>query len=828
MASLTDLPPSAPLRAAAPARRGFGAGRLIAGGVALLGLGSALLLWRAVGDWRFGAGFLAGFALIVVAAGLVSRARLSATAEAGGDLDRALLRAALDASDDPAAITDREGRLVSANRAYLDRFGPAATPPLLPGLDPMEEAIAAAGHAAWRDGAADAVLGSDRLRLAVARAGAAEDHLLWRFSEGQGEGRAEAIRLVEGDFGDRLGRAGLMAALIDEQGRVLIANRVFAARATGGAIADCVGRDFAACLYQDEAGLLRFARESAARDPLHLLHVPLDRDDAAGHDIAEGAALVLLFDEPGLVMPDQPLLPTEMHELLAMLPLGLALVDRDGRFLSLNDAFLRAAGLDAASERPIYPGDLVVKEDKGAVADAVRRFAAAKPAAQSAGGPASGSPVLTGDLAVRLRARPDEPVSLTVAAARGLGHAAVLLSLKDGGEENRLKTQVTQANKMQAVGQLAGGVAHDFNNILTAVLGHCDLIMMRHTPGDGDYDDIQQIRHNANRAAGLTRQLLAFSRQQTLRPQVLQLPDVVSEVSNLLRRLVGETMQLVINHGRSLGPVRADPGQLEQVIVNLAVNARDAMPDGGTLTIRTYAVSATEVRRLGSDILPAADYSALAVSDTGTGIAPDVLPKIFEPFFTTKDVGKGTGLGLSTVYGIVKQSGGFIFADSVIGRGTEFVIYLPVFHGEVASEAPVAKAAPAALWGTGSILVVEDEDMVRSVAERALTRQGYTVETAANGEEALELLEAAHAEGRHYDLMVSDVMMPVMDGPTMVGHARRRFPDLPILFMSGYAEEQLRRSIDLDNVAFLPKPFSVQQLAEAARDALARNARTPA
>jgi two-component system cell cycle sensor histidine kinase/response regulator CckA len=412
-------------------------------------------------------------------------------------------------------------------------------------------------------------------------------------------------------------------------------------------------------------------------------------------------------------------------------------------------------------------------------------------------------------------------VSLTVAAVRGMGSAAVLLSLKDSGEETRLKRQVNQANKMQAVGQLAGGIAHDFNNILTALIGHCDLMLMRHTPGDSDYDDIQQIRHNANRAAGLTRQLLAFSRQQTLRPQVVQLPDIVSEVSNLLKRLLGDATRLEINHGRALGPVRADPGQLEQVIVNLAVNARDAMPGGGTITIRTFAVAAAEVRHLSSDILPAGDYTALAVTDTGTGIAPADLPKIFEPFFTTKDVGKGTGLGLSTVYGIVKQSGGFIFADSELGRGTSFVLYLPVFRGEMQAEAPEKPAPAPALWGSGRILLVEDEDMVRSVAERALARQGYQVATAANGEEALELLAAVERGGEGFDLLVSDVMMPMMDGPTMVAEARRRFPDLPVLFMSGYAEEQLRRSIDLPDVAFLAKPFSVQQLAEAARDALA-------
>src|SRR3954453_9026899 len=341
---------------------------------------------------------------------------------------------------------------------------------------------------------------------------------------------------------------------------------------------------------------------------------------------------------------------------------------------------------------------------------------------------------MSGALAVRLKSRPDEPIALSIAGARGLGEAAVLLSLKDNAEESRLKRQVAQATKMQAVGQLAGGVAHDFNNILTAIIGHCDLMLMRHTPGDSDYDDIQQIKSNSNRAAGLTRQLLAFSRQQTLRPQVLQLPDVVSEVSHLLKRLLGETVELVVKHGRNLGPIRADPGQLEQVIVNLAVNARDAMAakGGGALTIQTYAVKADQVAELGSDILPIADYSALSVTDTGTGIPANLLGKIFEPFFTTKEVGKGTGLGLSTAYAIVKQPAGFIFADSKINEGTRFVIYLPVHREEAvaAKRRRGEKSKANGFWATGPVLVVGDEPMVRTVAERALTRHGYQVITA--------------------------------------------------------------------------------------------------
>ena len=809
-----------PLRAAAPVSAAVTPDRLIAAGVAGLGVASAVMLARAAGDWRIAVGFLVGFAAIAAVTVLAARGGFGRTVDGAAPRpDRALLRVVLDATDEPAAITDRAGRLVAANAAYVDRFGPSSTPPSLAGLDAHAEAIAEAGRTAWREGASTAALGVTRIALGVTRAGVGEDHLLWRIGEGRGEGRTDALRLIGGGFGERLGRAGLMAALIDERGRVLVSNQVFAMRATGGQSSTITGREFAAWLAQDDAGALRFVRDDDTADPLRLLHIPLDDGE-----LAAGAAAMLLFDDPA--RPEtaaEGTLPDDLYGLLGMLPLGLALIDRDGRFLFLNDAFRAAAGVGEA-EHPVYPSDIVVKEDKSAVSDAVRRFAASR----SPSAPIDRGPMLSGDIAIRLQARPDEPVSLSVASARGLGEASVILSLKDSAEEGKLQRQVAQATKMQAVGQLAGGVAHDFNNILTAVLGHCDLILMRHTPGDSDYDDIQQIRHNANRAAGLTRQLLAFSRQQTLRPQVLQLPDVVSEVSNLLRRLLGDSMQLVINHGRALGSVRADPGQLEQVIVNLAVNARDAMPDGGTLTIRTYAVGAQDVRRLGAEVLPVGDYTAISVTDTGSGIPADVLPKIFEPFFTTKEVGKGTGLGLSTVYGIVKQSGGFIFADSEIGRGTSFVVYLPVFHGETSEVvAPPPRQAPQELWGSGWILVVEDEDMVRSVAERALVRQGYQVRTASNGEEALEILTqvADDESAENFDLLISDVMMPAMDGPTMVEHARKRFPDLPILFMSGYAEEQLRKSINLDNVSFLAKPFSVQQLAEAARDALAKHAR---
>lgn len=774
---------------------------LLAGGIAAL-----IVLWL-TGSAVFAGGFL-GAAVVLAGAAVTWRSLAGADEAAAVEVDWGLARAIAQTAADAIAITDRAGRLVCANDRYEALFGGFPAPPDLPLGEGGAAALATAGRAAWRDGRAPSgPLRLDRQTITaeVTRAGEQQDMLIWRFEPAADATRVDRlIDALAGDLGNRLGEAGIMAALIAPDGRVLSANPVLSHRALGQSGGTIEGQDFARFLITDSRGLVRFEREGLDGNPLRPVQVPFAENESEG-----GPILIALLDEEDAPVADGPTAANHISTLVSLMPVGIALVDREGRFVQMNEVFTRAAGIDPAVP-PLYPGDLVVREDKAAVADAVRRFA---------NGAAAPS-----DMAVRLRDHPEEPVVLTIAGARGMGAAAVVLSLKDNSEESRLKRQVAQATKMQAVGQLAGGVAHDFNNILTAILGHCDLMLMRHSPGDSDYDDIQQIRSNSNRAAGLTRQLLAFSRQQTLRPQVLQLPDVVSEVSNLLKRLLGETVTLNVSHGRDLGPVRADPGQLEQVVVNLAVNARDAMQaknphGGGTLTIRTRAVGPAEVRERGSDIMPPADYTALEISDTGTGIPQEVLPKIFEPFFTTKEVGKGTGLGLSTVYGIVKQSGGYIFADSKPGQGATFTIYLPVHAaGAVAAPRAPVRTRQTEMWGTGTVLLVEDEAMVRAVAERALSRQGYTVLSAENGEAALELLETCQAP----DLLISDVVMPQMDGPTMARHVRERYPHLPILFMSGYAEEQLRKSIDLDNVAFLPKPFSVQQLGEAARDALSQ------
>lgn len=772
---------------------------------------SVLLLWIVTGETPVVLGFAGG----VLALGALARAlilRKAPVAEQEYALpDWSVTVAAIDRPDTAVAITDRANRLVCANARYEEWFGAQYAPPRLPLDEASLERLAKAARSAWRDGKGRADLlesPSGRWKGESERSGRAEDFLIWRFTPIlSADPVAELVQQIDGKLGRALAKAGIAAAIVDPDGMIRVASQGFALRATGDVMAAMAGQDFVSLLRQEEGDRITWKREGRRGAPLTLYFMPVADPDAIGEPDPDTTPSLMLIADAGAGIGGQggetAAAVPHLEALLGQLPLGLAMADRDGRLLFANKAFARAAGREAEG-MPTYPTDLVIKEDKGALSDAIRRFGQ---------GPAN-----AGDIAVRLVTQPDDPVSLSLAGVRGLGEASVLLGLTDSTEETRLKRQVAQATKMQAVGQLAGGVAHDFNNVLTAILGTCDLMLLRHTPGDSDYDDIQQIRANSNRAASLTRQLLAFSRQQTLRPEVLQLPDVVTDISQMLKRLIGEKIQLIVRHDRDLGPVRADPTQLEQVIVNLAVNARDAMQsktiDGsGKLSLSTKRITSAEVRAMHSDILPVGDYTALLVEDTGGGIPTENLAKIFEPFFTTKEQGKGTGLGLSTVYGIVKQSGGFIFADSEVGVGTRFTVYLPVHQagpGDVAT-LTAKPEEPARQWaGGGSILLVEDEDSVRIVAERALTRAGYEVTAASDGEEGLDYVKL----GRKYDLVVSDVVMPIMDGPAMGREIRKLNPTMPLLFMSGYAEEQLRKEIDIADVHFLPKPFSVQQITE--------------
>jgi two-component system cell cycle sensor histidine kinase/response regulator CckA len=406
---------------------------------------------------------------------------------------------------------------------------------------------------------------------------------------------------------------------------------------------------------------------------------------------------------------------------------------------------------------------------------------------------------------------------------------AAIVHMLETTERRALENQINQSQKMETVGQLAGGIAHDFNNVLSAIMMANDFLLNAHKPTDPSFQDIMQIKQNATRAATLVRQLLAFSRRQTLRPQVLDLGDALSDLTMLLRRLIGEKVKLDLVHGRDLWPVKVDVSQFEQVIVNLAVNARDAMPDGGKLTVRTANLSAEESAHLAYKGMPAADYVRIDISDTGTGIAPEIVDKIFEPFFSTKEVGKGTGLGLSTVYGIVKQTGGFIYVETEPGKGTTFHIFLPRHHAaqevQPDSTAAAAKETPADakpradLTGQGTILLVEDEEGLRSLNARGLRSRGYSVIEASNGLEALEALEEKNGA---VDLVVSDVVMPEMDGPTLLKMMRGKNPDLKIIFVSGYAEDAFEKSLpENQQFAFLPKPFTLSQLVAAVKETMA-------
>ncbi len=499
--------------------------------------------------------------------------------------------------------------------------------------------------------------------------------------------------------------------------------------------------------------------------------------------------------------------PTREHEdkgviaaarIVDQAPVGIAVIDPQGTILEANRN-IRA--LIAEQETPIPRfADLLVTEDAEEFA---RRLAAIRPEKTERA------------MEIRLKGKRERAGDLYMTRLSEEreqdGPATFLLYFVETTEQKNLELQFAQSQKMQAVGQLAGGIAHDFNNVLTAILGFCDLLLTRHQAGDPSFSDIMQVHSNAVRAAGLVRQLLAFSRQQTLRPKVLWLPDAIAENKTLLVRLVGERVRLDIKHDRDVGLVKVDEVQLAQVLINLAANARDAMPEGGTLSVRTRNVSRAESVALGHELMPEGDYVLIEVADTGQGIPPEIIGKIFEPFFTTKEVGQGTGLGLSTVYGIVKQTQGFIFPESEPGKGTTFRIYLPRYFEQ--AEAPVEDLRPARAedhTGRGTVLLVEDEDAVRAFASRALASRGYTVIEAAAGEAALEALRD---QGNAIDLVISDVIMPAMDGTTLVREVKALRPELKIILISGYAEDAFRKELGRDQaLAFLPKPFSLKQL----------------
>ena len=487
-------------------------------------------------------------------------------------------------------------------------------------------------------------------------------------------------------------------------------------------------------------------------------------------------------------------------------PMGVAFADSDGGITNANAALAKFFGVSES----------LTGKNLGALVDASERAPVLAMIARAAKGEAGLKAV---DLRGLKSGNGEERMAELFACPFQEGGA--VLYLLDVSEQKALETKFAQSQKMQAVGQLAGGVAHDFNNLLTVIIGNCEFLLMRHQAGDPSFKEINEVHQNALRAAALVSQLLAFSRKQTMQPKTLALGDVVGELAQMLRRLVGEGISLKLEREPDLWPVHADEAQLGNAIINLVVNARDAMPSGGTVTIRTANQTVTAATPLGTAIMPPGDYVRIEVADTGTGMSKEIQSKIFDPFFTTKPVGQGTGLGLATVYGIVKQSGGFITVDSAPGRGTSFNIYLPRRRIEASDSAPSEPvfATTRDVTGQDTILLVEDEEAVRSFAARALRMRGYHVLEAGGGEEALEIVKN---DNNTIALIITDVVMPNMDGPTMVRHVKAIKPDLAVIFMSGYAEEAFRRNDqNSEDIHFLPKPFGLKQLAAKVKEVLA-------
>ncbi|HEY1257811.1 MAG TPA: ATP-binding protein [Stellaceae bacterium] len=489
-------------------------------------------------------------------------------------------------------------------------------------------------------------------------------------------------------------------------------------------------------------------------------------------------------------------------------PIGIALIDRCGAVERANGAAGELFGR--------APADLIGQELAGLLRAEDRDATAGVLSAAIDGQP------LREPVEIRIDHPQERSLVLYLSPMGEAAAGGSALYFIDVTGQKSLEAQFAQSQKMQAVGQLAGGVAHDFNNLLTAMIGFCDLLLLRSRPGDPAFGDIMQIKQNADRAGNLVRQLLAFSRQQPLQPRILDVTDVLVELSHMLRRLIGETIELEVVHARDLGLAKVDQGQLEQVIINLAVNARDAMPQGGRLTIRTANLTQEEPLYRGHEMMPAGDYVVIEVADTGIGIPADHLPRIFEPFFSTKETGVGTGLGLSTVYGIVRQTGGFVFVDSSPGRGTQFRICLPRCAADLVPVAgrPEPSEPPAMrdLTGSATLMLVEDDDPVRIFSARALRNKGYHVTEATSAAQALELLSAG---GPPIDLLITDVAMPQMDGPGLVREVRAIDPTIKVVFISGYAEDAFRQRLDSErDIHFLAKPFSLKQLASKVKEVI--------
>ncbi|MFZ1814141.1 MAG: ATP-binding protein [Rhizobiaceae bacterium] len=787
-------------------------------------------------------------------------------------------RMLVDGMDSGVLVTDTDGRIVYANRAYADMIG-AKDESGVVGIEALfsqrmeaSETVyrvanaVRAGNASSEEFRAARGLRADddsprwyRLRARPMRIdGHAKPFSVWQVSDVTSDRRRQETAFLELQNAIHYldhAPAGFFSS--ENDGSLVYLNAT---------LADWLGIDLARfepgalnlsdIILGDGMAMLRAARSEGRDTKTAVIDLDLAKSDGTSlpvrlyhrmpalSDGAPGATRTLVINRISGEGGDAALRDVEVRftRFFNNTPFAVASLGEDGRFIRPNAPFQRMFANLIESRRGISNlnfSDMASEQERPALEAAWKA---------ASDGQANIKPV---DITIPGEKGRFARYFLSPARMNENAHDAegggtddqetVILHVMETTEQRALEEQFAQGQKMQAVGQLAGGVAHDFNNVLTAIIGFSDLLLANHRPSDPSFQDIMNIKQNANRAASLVRQLLAFSRRQTLRPQVLQMGDVLSDLRMLLDRLLGEKVSLNVVHGRDVWPIKADVSQFEQVIVNLAVNARDAMPEGGDLVIRTSNVDAEQAASYAIKEMPAADYVLIEVQDNGTGMSEEVMEKIFEPFFSTKEVGKGTGLGLSTVYGIIKQTGGFIYADSQIGKGTTFRVFLPRHiltetdepleaenlttrqargGDDEAGGEPKKKERARDLTGSATLLLVEDEDAVRAFASRALISRGYEVHEASSGVEALEIMEEV---GDRIDAVVSDVVMPEMDGPTLFRELKKRWPTMRFIFMSGYAEEAFAKNLP-DNqdqkFGFLPKPFTLKQLATAVKEIL--------
>jgi two-component system cell cycle sensor histidine kinase/response regulator CckA len=785
------------------------------------------------------------FSLFAIATGILR--------VAGREAGNPVLKSVVDEAADGLLVTDLRGRVIYANAAYLALVDAADADDVRPvervfiGDPDVSEAVyrllksAREGRRAQEEvrvaGLHDKAVTWLRLRVRPLFSGARRDGrlTLWTVTDvTRDRERQENIFQELQHAIDYLDHAPAGFFSVDGKGNIIYLNATLAAWlghdlaqvGSGGLrLTDIVSGNGASLLttlgaapgdVKTEVMDLDFRTRGGRTLPVRLFHKV-----AFGADGAPGTSRTLVLNRArGEATDPQRAAEVRFMRFFQSTPMAIATVDKTGRISRTNTLFVRLfqSTLSEMDNRSIL--SVVADRDREPLESAVRKAAAG----QSDVTPVDAALIGDGERWGRFYLSPVEE-------DEGDTEAAIVYVLETTGER-KLENQVNQRARMESIGELAGGIAHDFNNVLSAIMMATDFLLNAHRPTDPSFQDIMQIKQNANRAASLVRQLLAFSRRQTLRPQVLDIGERLEDLRVMLSRLIGEKVTLDVKHGRDLWPVKADISQFEQVIVNLVVNARDAMPDGGRLSISTANVGPGDVAKLQYKGLPPAEYVLVEVADTGTGIPDEIIDKIFDPFFSTKEVGKGTGLGLSTVYGIVKQTGGFVYPESEPGRGTTFRIFLPR-HMPSSNEAAIlqdeppgigragdAQGAFADLTGQGTILLVEDEEGLRALNARGLASRGYTVLEAGNGVEAIEVL--AKHDGK-IDLVVSDVVMPEMDGPTLLKELRKRSPETKIIFVSGYAEDAFEKNLPRDGKppAFLPKPFTLKQLLAAVKESIA-------